>query len=1458
MSRPDTSVETTNSGRTSSSDLTANDRSDNAAGRWGEHTSAVNTAEADQAFHDLRQTVTKHSMASNGKDEEQGFNLERFLRDGQLKEEEIGRPPKRLGVVFRHLTVHGVDPGNSSVKTFPKAVWRTVSGQELLAFANFISGGKILKAPTRPILRDFDGFVKNGEMLLVLGRPGAGCSTMLRAVANQRGGFAQVDGDVHYGSISAEEMAAQYRGEVNYLEADDVHEPALTVEQTLRFALENKTQQRFKDEVDVYLTAFLRMFGIEHTRHTQVGGPYHRGVSGGERKRVSIAEVLATKSSVVCWDNSTRGLDASTALDYGKSLRILTDVSQKTTITTLYQAGQSLYDLFDKVCVVHQSRMIYFGPIGEAEAYFEGLGFAKAPRQTTPDFLTAITDPIERSFQPGKEASTPKSSEDLERAFRNSSNYARLLQELDQYQLDMKQNEHIEAQQFREANKLAKSKYARNKSQYTVSFPRQVINCSRRNMMLIMGDKTALGSKFFSSWANALIIGSLFYGLDNDSNGAFSRGGLLFISILFNGWLALAELGPAVGGRAIIARHKEFGFYRPSAVSLARVVSDLPLLLIQIIPFTLIMYFLGSLQRTASQYFIFLLFVYTSTLNLLALYRLFAALSPTFDNAIRYAGLILNAMAIYAGYVINKTQMLTSASKGGVPWFGWLYYASPVSYAFEAVMVNEFSNMNIACSSGSIVPEGPSYTNVAYQTCTLVGSVPGSLTVRGADYLQQSFAYTRSNLWRDFGILLLFTVAYIILGAIFSELFLFASTGASLLQFKNAKQAKRAEQINRAIEEEKEEATDLVKSKSVFTFRDLCYSVDAEGSRKQLLDNVQGWVEPGTCVALVGSSGAGKTTLLNTLAQRNNSIGYISGEMLVDGHALGPGFARGTGFVEQQDLHDETATIREAFEFSALLRQSASTPKSEKLDYVNKVLALLELEHLQDVVIMSLDVEAKKRLTIGVELCARPNLLLFLDEPTSGLDSQSAFNIVRFLRRLAAAGQAIICTIHQPSSELLLQFDRILALNPGGKTFYFGDVGKNGSGITEYFGKRGAICPPDANPAEFLLEVGTGRGLGQVDGHNVDWAGVWSDSEERKAATQEIRRLEAERSQHADEPSEAATEFAASTWEQTKLLTKRTWLNYWRDASYGYSKAYAFLLNGLLNGFTFWMVGNRYSILAMQERMFSVFLLILMPATLINAVIPKFFSARVLFEARESPSRIYSWFAFATAQMLCEIPWAIGVTILYWVVWYWPAGLPVDASISGYIFLMALLFNLYSASWGQWIASLSDSYTVIANIIPLFLVVVQLFTGIIRPYASMPVFWKYFIYYVSPVQWLTNGMLATILHNVPVSCSQTELAFFSPPPGQTCSEYASEYLTTAIGYLDNPDATSQCGYCQFSSGDDYLRSLNISYDFRWQSFGIFLAFVLTNYLLIYGLVFLRFKGYRLTFGVGHLMRLFRR
>jgi ATP-binding cassette subfamily G (WHITE) protein 2 (SNQ2) len=137
---------------------------------------------------------------------------------------------------------------------------------------------------------------------------------------------------------------------------------------------------------------------------------------------------------------------------------------------------------------------------------------------------------------------------------------------------------------------------------------------------------------------------------------------------------------------------------------------------------------------------------------------------------------------------------------------------------------------------------------------------------------------------------------------------------------------------------------------------------------------------------------------------------------------------------EQMDVHEGTATVREAMRFSAYLRQPYEVSVAQKDADVEEILELLELQPLADALVFSLGVEARKRLTIGVELASKPELLLFLDEPTSGLDGQSAWNIVRFLRKLADNGQAILCTIHQPSSLLFESFDRLLLLQKGGET----------------------------------------------------------------------------------------------------------------------------------------------------------------------------------------------------------------------------------------------------------------------------------------------------------------------------------------------------------------------------------------------------------------------------------------
>ncbi|KAL5392982.1 hypothetical protein PMIN06_006396 [Paraphaeosphaeria minitans] len=1414
----------------------------------------------------------RHSMAATesnadgeyedaAAEKEEDFELGAFMKEGHFEKRKNGQSAKKVGVIWKNLTVQGVGSTSTFVRTLPDAIIGTFGPDLYKLVSRFIPALKLSRhSQTRTLIHDFQGCVRDGEMMLVLGRPGSGCSTLLKVLANQRESYASVEGDVSYGGISAKEQAKKFRGEVNYNAEDDVHFAELNVWQTLYFALLNKTKKKDRDHIPVILEALLKIFGISHTRYTPVGDEFVRGVSGGERKRVSIAETLATKSTCVCWDNSTRGLDASTALDYAKSLRIMTDISNRTTFVTLYQAGEGIYELMDKVMVIDQGRCIYQGPANEARKYFLDLGFKAPERQTTADFLTACTDPGERQFREGYEHSTPKTPEELEAAFRQSESYKRVLLEVDTYEAELKRSNYVDAREFEGAVQEGKSKTVSKKSPYTVSFLQQVLACTQRELWLTWGDKTTLFTKFFIIISNGLIVGSLFYGESLDSSGAFSRGGALFFSILFLGWLQLSELLKAVSGRAIVKRHNDYAFYRPSAVALARVLQDFPLLLFQVVPFVLIMYFMTELDVDVSKFFIYMLFVYTTTICITSLYRMFAALSPTIDDAVRFSGIALNLLILYTGYVIPKPQLLHEYI-----WFGWLYWINPISYAFEGVISNEFSDRVMECSPSQLVPQGPD-VDPNFQGCALTGAQPNARTVPGSAYLATSFNYSRSNLWRNWAVIIAFAVLYVLVTIWATESFSFSSAGGGALIFKKSKRSRKAAKQAPSDEEkavaggstggglsgettelQQEEVLEQISSsESVFTWQNVEYTVSYQGGERKLLNGVSGYVKPGQMIALVGASGAGKTTLLNTLSQRQK-LGVVSGDMLVDGKPLDIGFQRGTGFCEQMDLHDGTATIREALEFSAILRQDRNIPRQEKIEYVDKIIDLLELQQSQDALVSSLGVEQKKRLTIGVELAAKPSLLLFLDEPTSGLDSNSSVSIVRFLKKLSSAGQAIVCTIHQPSSVLIQQFDMILALNPGGNTFYFGSVGENGKDVTRYFADRGAECPPSKNIAEFILETAA-KPVKRKDGSRINWNEEWAKSSNNREMLEEIERVKSERSKKAFENEHGdATEFAAPVWLQTTMVTKRVFTQYWRDPSYLYGKLFVAVIIGIFNGFTFWKLGN--SIGDMQNRMFTSFLILLIPPTIVNAVVPKFYQNMALWQARELPSRIYGWVAFTTAQVVAEVPIAIVSSVIYWLLWYFPTGLPTDSSTAGYVFLMTMLFYLFISSWGQWICAFAPSFTVISNVLPFFFVMFSLFNGVVRPYTQLAVFWKYWMYYVNPSTYWIGGVLAATLHGIPVECESSETAQFDTPPGQTCKSYAGGFISQSPGYLLNPDATSGCMYCPYSSGDDYLATLNISASDKWRDFGIFLAFCISNWALVYFFIWsVRIKGWSFGFG----------
>lgn len=1250
--------------------------------------------------------ISHDPFNENGK-----FDLDTHLHHMREKAEDLEIESRTMGVAWRNLGVTGVGSGLALQTTVGSLLTEPLRAPQL------ISG--LLHPPIKHILQGLDGCVKPGEMLLVLGRPGSGCTTFLKTIASYRAGFKAINGEILYQGFDHRQIEGLLRADVVYTPEDDVHFPTLTVGQTLDFAAASRAPQA-KRRIDLEGKASRKSYinltketlgailGLRHTFNTLVGNELIRGVSGGEKKRVSIAEALASRAKITCFDNSSRGLDSSTALDFVQSLRTATDVGTLTTLCSLYQAGEGMVNLFDKVIVLNEGHCVYFGPYSRAFDYFYAMGYEPQPRQTTADFLVACTDAVGRRLREGYESRAPRTAEEQAEYFRNSLNGQRNREETDAYFVEMRERHTAEERaRYQKLARQEKAKRVPRRSPFILNYFQQTKLCIRRRAQIMWGDRLTTIIITIASIMQALIIGSTFYDIPDTTAGFFSRGGVLFFMILYQSFLAAAEIPNSYAQRPVVIRHKQFAFSSPSADALANTLLDIPVRLVSMTGFIIIVYFMTGLSTTlASQFFVLYGIVALTTFTMVAAFRALAAIFRAESTATLCSGLMIIATALYAGYVIPRPSM--------VIWWKWISYAQPIAYSFEVLVGNEFRTLNVPCAQ--LIPAGPAYATVstANQVCPVAGARPGQTLVNGLDYSAFSYGYYWSNRSRNAGIIIAFFVFSVAVYALASEFQSDPSAAGGIMVFKRSGAPKEVVQATKAhgdlengksrpatpdgatAQDRDAAVAGIETSTEIFSWHKINYDVLVKKKTRRLLSDVDGYVKPGSLVALMGASGAGKTTLLNVLAHRAGT-GVVTGELKLSGRQLPRSFQASTGYCQQQDVHLATASVREALRFSAVLRQPAEIPLQEKYDYVEKVIHMLEMESFAEAVVgdvgMGLNVEQRKRLTIAVELAAKPKLLLFLDEPTSGLDGQAAWSIVRFLRKLADAGQAILCTIHQPSGELFNVFDRLLLLQRGGKTVYFGDIGERSMKVANYFQHHsGKPCNDGDNVAEYMLDV---IGAGATGNSKQDWHQLFRESEMYSQLQQDLQEItNSERPPlSAGDEARGRREYAAGFFTQFKTVLTRTWLHYWRDPVYLGSKIGLCVVAGLFIGSSFWGQGSLTSVASLQNKLFSVFMSLVLSTSLAQQMQPLFISFRNLYEARERPSKLYNWLILPVTFLLVEIPWNAVAGTLFWAPWFFMTRFnPGQSSRAAFSwFYVCILFQVYWASFAAAVAAVAPN-----------------------------------------------------------------------------------------------------------------------------------------------------------------------
>lgn len=253
---------------------------------------------------------------------------------------------------------------------------------------------------------------------------------------------------------------------------------------------------------------------------------------------------------------------------------------------------------------------------------------------------------------------------------------------------------------------------------------------------------------------------------------------------------------------------------------------------------------------------------------------------------------------------------------------------------------------------------------------------------------------------------------------------------------------------------------------------------------------------------------------------------------------------------------------------------------------------------------------------------------------------------------------------------------------------------------------------------------------------------------------------------------------------------------------------------------------------------------------LAQQVMPQFVTQRSLYEARERPSKVYSWVAFMLSSILVEIPWALLNSVILFFCWYYPVGLYQNAEPTESVhlrgaqaFLLIIELLAFSSTFAHFAISAIPNAETAGNIANLCINMSLLFCGVLAGPTVFPHFW-FWMYRISPFNYLVSGLIATSVSDTKVTCSDVEFLHFEPAANMTCGEYMAEFIQNAGGYVENPSATSACSFCPMSDTNSFLHTVSVEPYQVWRDFGILFAYIMFNVcaaILLYWLFRVRSK-----------------
>ncbi|NP_001243922.1 scarlet [Bombyx mori] len=507
-------------------------------------------------------------------------------------------------------------------------------------------------------------------------------------------------------------------------------------------------------------------------------------------------------------------------------------------------------------------------------------------------------------------------------------------------------------------------------------------------------------------------------------------------------------------------------------------------------------------------------------------------------------------------------------------------------------------------------------------------------------------------------------------------------------------------------------------------WRDVTVHVKLKNGRlKRLVNNVSGIAKPGTLIALMGPSGAGKTTLMSALAHRSPFGTVIDGEIIMNGRPVCSYVDRESGYMHQDDIFAENLTVIEHLTVMARLRMDRRTSTVARKRRVNQLMRQLSLYESRFTRIGGLDGHKtlsggeRKRLAFATELLTDPGLL-FCDEPTTGLDSSSALKLVSLLRASAAQGKTVICTIHQPSSELMAHFDKLVLLAEGRIAF-----AGNASAALGFFESLGYHCPLTYNPTDYFIKV-----LALTPGSEAASRHAIKSICDRFAVSDVAKELDMEihlEYHLMDNEVEDSRRLRGDSFRPPHFYTKIMWLVYRyllmiiRDPRVQLVRILQKLAIALTAGVCF-LGTPRLTQAGVQDVQGALFIIIaentFSPMYSVLHMFPEEFP---LFN-RELKAGLYSTPVYYTARMIALFPGLLIEPVLFTGVVYWLAGLRYSAYAIGLtIFISILVLNVAIACGSFFSCAFGSMPLAIAYLVP-FDYSLMMTSGIFIKLSSIP------------------------------------------------------------------------------------------------------------------------------------------